>query len=61
MTMTTSKKKGEKTMSKEEKEIKAEGATPIPPELIESLIKIGAIIRKQDGSLVCGKPGTYRG
>ena len=48
-------------MSKEEKEIRAEGATPIPPELIESLIKIGAIIRKQDGSLVCGKPGTYRG
>jgi len=46
-------------MSKE-KEIKVEGATPIPPALIESLIKIGAIVRKQDGSLVCGKPGTYR-
>lgn len=46
-------------MSKE-KEIKAEGATPIPPALLESLIKIGAIVRKQDGSLVCGKPGTYR-
>ena len=46
-------------MSKE-KEIKAEGATPIPPELIESLIKIGAIVRKNDGSLVCSKPGTYR-
>lgn len=60
MTMMTSKTKGEETMSKE-KEIKAEGATPIPPELIESLIKIGAIVRKQDGSLVCGKPGTYRG
>ena len=60
MTMTTSKTKGEETMSKE-KEIKAEGATPIPPALIESLIKIGAIVRKQDGSLVCSKPGTYRG
>lgn len=60
MTMMTRKTKGEETMSKEEKEIKAEGATPIPQELIESLIKIGAIVRKQDGSLVCGKPGTYR-
>ena len=60
MTMMTRKTKGEETMSNE-KEIKAEGATPIPPELIESLIKIGAIVRKQDGSLVCGKPGTYRG
>lgn len=59
MTMMTRKTKGEETMSKE-KEIKAEGATPIPPELIESLIKIGAIVRKKDGSLVCGKPGTYR-
>ena len=59
MTMMTSKTKGEKTMSKE-KEIKAEGATLISPALIESLIKIGAIVRKQDGSLVCGKPGTYR-
>lgn len=59
MTMMTRKTKGEETMSNE-KEIKAEGATPIPPELIESLIKIGAIIRKQDGSLVCSKPGTYR-
>ena len=59
MTMMTRKTKGEKTMSKE-KEIKAEGATPMPPELIESLIKIGAIVRKQDGSLVCSKPGTYR-
>lgn len=59
MTMMTSKTKGEKTMSKE-KEIKAEGATPTSPALIESLIKIGAIVRKQDGSLVCGKPGTYR-
>lgn len=47
-------------MSKE-KEIKTEGATPIPLALIESLIKIGAIVRKQDGSLVCSKPGTYRG
>ena len=59
MTMMTSKTKGEETMSKE-KEIKAGGATPISPALIESLIKIGAIVRKQDGSLVCGKPGTYR-
>ena len=59
MTMMTRKTKGEENMSKE-KEIKAEGATPIPPALLESLIKIGAIIRKQDGSLVCGKPGTYR-
>lgn len=57
--MMTSKTKGEETMSKE-KEIKAEGATPISPALIESLIKIGAIVRKQDGSLVYGKPGTYR-
>lgn len=48
-------------MKKRNKEIKAEGATPIEPTLLESLIKLGAIIRREDGSLVCNAPGTYRG